>query len=721
MSSSKSSVVVGYRYYLGMHQVFGLSPAAAPVTALKKIKVGEKEAWTGNVTGNTQISINQPELFGGDSKEGGIVGAVDVEFGGVAQAVNTYLVAKLTGYPVPAFRGLFGLVLRQVQVSALNPYIKPWSIYASRINGGFYPSKAAIGESMNPAHIIYEVLTSYQFGLGIGSGDIDVASFTAAADTLHSEGMGLSIFWEGEQSAEDFIGYILQHINGVLYPKPATGKLTLTLARGDYSVGTLPVLDTSNVIRVERFAQPLPGELASEVQVKFEDQATGEAGSVTEQDIAVMEIQGGASVPVVFDYQGIPTAELASKVALRELRLRATPLARAEIVATREAWNLNVGDVFRLQWPPLGIVDMVMRVAALDYGTLTNGKITIEAVQDVFKAADTVIGTPPASGWISPISAPAASPQRLVMEAPYWVIAREILGESDSLLAEVDPDSGLLLAAGSRPSSDAYDFRLWTRVGSADYESRVSGSFSPTAVLDGAVGRSETVFAIRDGLDLDQVEAGTWAHIDGELVKVVSVTSSALTCRRGVLDTTPAPHSDGVVIHFADDFKGVDLTEWSNGQTVNAKLLTRTGLGTLLLASAPVDSVAMARRFIRPYPPGYTRINSVEHPTSASGDLTVTWVHRDRTLQTAYLVEQSEASIGPEAGTTYTVRIYNAQTGGTLIRTYSGISGTSQAYTEAQATTDNGGSKPANLRVEVEAVRDGYTSWQRQVRAFGWA
>jgi hypothetical protein len=66
------------------------------------------------------------------------------------------------------------------------------------------------------------------------------------------------------------------------------------------------------------------------------------------------------------------------------------------------------------------------------------------------------------------------------------------------------------------------------------------------------------------------------------------------------------------------------------------------------------------------------------------------------------------------------VRIYNAQTGGSLIRTYSGIAGTSQTYTEAQATTDNGGSKPANVRIEIESVRGGHTSWQRQVVSFAW-
>lgn len=719
MSSSKS-VVIGYRYYAGMHQVYSLSPTSAPITAVKKIKVGDAETWSGNVTTNTQISINQPELFGGDKKEGGIVGLVDIEFGGLAQTVNSYLAAILTGFPLPAFRGLLGLVLRRPQLSAMNPYIKPWSIYASRINGGFYPAKAAIGDNMNPAHIIYELLTQPEFSIQLAPSDIDVASFTAAADTLYAEGFGLSFFWEDERPTEEFIDYIRQHIDASLYPNPATGQLTLKLARDDFVLGSLPILDESIVLRVDRFSQPLPGELTSTVQVKFKDQTTGADGSVTEHDIAIMEMQGGASVPVVRDYQGIPDATQASKVALRELRQLATPLARGELLCNRDAWTMSIGMPFRFQYPKLGIEDMVMRVVDVDFGTLTDNKITLSVVQDVFRVADTVIGTPPASGWTSPVSAPAAAPVRLAMEAPYWVVAREVLADQDVLLSGIDPASGLLLAAGSRPSGDSYDFRLYSRTGAAAYANRVGGAFMPTAVLAGTIGRTETALPISGGVDLDFVEADSWAHIDGELVKVVSVTSSMLTVKRGVLDTVPAPHTSGVAIHFAGDFNAIDPTEWSSGQTINAKLLTRTGLGTLLEAAAPVDSVVMAQRFIKPYAPGKVLVNAVSYPTSVSGDLTITWTHRDRTLQTAYIVEQSEASIGPEVGTTYTIRIYNAQTGGSLIRTYSGLTGTSQAYTEAQAAIDNGSIKPANVRIEIESVRDGYTSWQKHTVPFTW-
>lgn len=718
---SKKSVTVGYRYYIGMHQVYAMSPPAFPVQEVSRIRVGEKTVWTGSIMANGTLSVNAPNAFGGESKEGGVSGSVDVEFGGSSQPVNGYLYGKLTGMPVPAFRGVLALVLRQVYVAALNPYIKPWAIFARRNSSPWHPAKSAIGPDMNPVHIIRDVLTNPDYGLAVPGGRIDDASFQAAADTLYAEGLGLSVFWQdNRQSVEDFIGNILEIIDASLFENQATGQWTLKLARNDYSIGSLPVFDTSNVIRVERFSQPLPGNLASEVIVRYRDRDTGKPGSVSAHDIAVLAIQGGRPVKVQRDFEAIPTGDLAGKIAARELRQLATPLAKATLIVNRQAWNLNIGDVFRWQWAPYGIDEMVMRVAAVGRGSLTDGRIRIECVQDIFSVANAIYSAPPASGWTSPISAPAASPSRLMMEAPYWVVAREIIGESPTLLGEVDPLAGLLMSAGSRPTSDAYDYRLMTRSGSAAYVDRGAGAFCPVADLSVGVGQSDTTFILANGVDLDLVQPDTWAAINGELVKVVSLVGSTLAVSRAVLDTTPQAHASGSKIFFADLYKAVDTTEWASGQTVNAKLLTRTGLGTLAEGIAPTDNLVMGARFNRPYAPGNVKINAVAYPSSASGDLTITWAHRDRTQQTAYLVEQGDGNIGPETGVTYTVRIYNAQTGGTLIRTYSGLTGTSQAYTEAQAATDNGGTKPANLRIEMESVRGSVTSWQRQIMAFAW-
>jgi hypothetical protein len=221
------------------------------------------------------------------------------------------------------------------------------------------------------------------------------------------------------------------------------------------------------------------------------------------------------------------------------------------------------------------------------------------------------------------------------------------------------------------------------------------------------------------GVMLSEVVAGTWAQIGDELVAVLALAGSILTVDRGVLDTTPVPHLSGTRVWFGGSRRGEERIERAADEDVDLKLLTRTGLGSLPIADAAALPITLAERLARPYAPGNVTLNSEPWPDEITGNLTIAWAHRDRTQQTAYLVAQDETDIGPEAGTTYTVKIYDGATD-TLKRTYSGITGTSQAYTEAQRITDFGGSGPEEVRVEITAQRDSLDSWQAQVRRFSW-
>lgn len=126
MGGSSKKVTVGYKYYLGMHMIL----CHGPVDKIVRIRVDGRDAWVGNRrTG--RISVNKPGLFGGESREGGIVGGIDFMPGEPTQGVNDYLASKL-GSLVPAFRGVVGVVLRQVYIG-LNPYLKKWDFRVSRV------------------------------------------------------------------------------------------------------------------------------------------------------------------------------------------------------------------------------------------------------------------------------------------------------------------------------------------------------------------------------------------------------------------------------------------------------------------------------------------------------------------------------------------------------------------------------------------------------------
>jgi hypothetical protein len=103
-------------------------------------------------------------------------------------------------------------------------------------------------------------------------------------------------------------------------------------------------------------------------------------------------------------------------------------------------------------------------------------------------------------------------------------------------------------------------------------------------------------------------------------------------------------------------------------------------------------------------------INTVAYPASITGELVLAWAHRDRILQDDQIIDTNEASIGPEPGTTYTLRLYDEND--VLRRTETGLTGVS--YTWATEETDSGltGRLNNNVRIELESVRDALTSTQ---------
>lgn len=688
---SSKKVTVGYKYYLGIHMVL----CHGPVDAITRIEVDNKTAWSGSNTGG-QISINAPNLFGGEEREGGIQGAVDVDMGGPSQGRNSYLQGRL-GSDIPAYRGVLSAVLRQVYIG-LNPYLKRWAFWARRINirqngiPQWYIARAAIGPDMNPAHIIRECLTDPDWGMGYPEPDVDDASFTVAADQLHSEGMGMSLLWDRSAELDEFIGMVLKHIDGALYVDRITGRFTLKLARGGYNTEELLVLDEDSIERITDFKRNTLGELSNSVTVIFWDITTGKNNSITVQDIALAARQG-ATVGTTIQYPGFTNGTIASRVAARDLRALSIPLASCTIYANRTASGLNIGDVFVLRWARYGITQTVMRVSNVELGSLDNNLIKITCVEDVFSLSDAIYAAPPPSEWTNPITAPAPCPHHAVIEAPYWELVQR-LGDVDAQAQH--PTAGFIVASGVRPSSDAMSAKLLTNPTGSTWEDTGTVDFTPTAVTTEPVNPGQTVIAIGSSIDVDVVRVGSYALLGTEIVRVDSITSTLMTVGRGCLDTVPISHIVGTRIFFADDVFGTDGVEYATGETARIKLLPTTGQGTLAESSAPQQTVVITNRHSRPYPPGNLRFNGLAYPSSlpAAQRVTVSWAHRNRLQQTATILDTTAASIGPEAGTTYTLRLYDQ--GNTLRRTVSGMTGTSyewaaEAFESGLLTTERTG------------------------------
>ncbi|PHS21733.1 MAG: hypothetical protein COA84_15070 [Robiginitomaculum sp.] len=109
-----------------MHLVFCLGA----VDKIVELKFADKTAWRGAATGG-RIFLDRPELFGGNQREGGVSGYIDVEMGLPDQGQNDYLASNL-GANIPAWRGVMALVFRNFYLGN-NPYLKKPSVKIQRV------------------------------------------------------------------------------------------------------------------------------------------------------------------------------------------------------------------------------------------------------------------------------------------------------------------------------------------------------------------------------------------------------------------------------------------------------------------------------------------------------------------------------------------------------------------------------------------------------------
>jgi hypothetical protein len=740
----KDKTIVKHIYQLG----FDLGVCHGPGVVLKHIMFNDSNGLQGYIADRDGVLVYEsrgPDVSisgsGSQSASEGRYGIVLFYPGSAHQVVDPYMTEQC-GSSYPGYSHLCHVVLRGATALEF-PGMIP-----SRIGTGFcvgttesvetitvdvarFPNtlgltggQPQIGDNdANPICMIHEILTNNIWGLGLPASALDLDSFTAAAGALYDESFGLSMLVESPTEAADVITEILRHIDGELYSDPTTGKLVVKLVRADYDPDTLPVLDESCVSSVELSRNLETTNLVRVEYVNLENNFTPQIASVF--DAANFNRTGRVSL-LQASYRGITSELMADVVAARILLASSRPLAALKLTVNRKAWRLRPADVFKLNWPDYGITGMVCRVLRPAGGSLTDGVITIDCVEDCFGFTATDYSEPPGEGWSDPIGAPVAGVGDRLIELPY----------------EMSPTPGRVVAALiGRASSGLIGFEIYADiVGGTAYVKYVNvlgyyvtgtltAIYPATTAADDATG-----FAIANAVDGAALAAPTedqlWhgmslALIDDEIIgwRTVVVAGANLQIGgivRGVYDTVPASHASGARVWFI--VPGPE-SRLNSGQgmladgTVAAKLLPYSVRSQLDITAAPRITVATASRASKPLPPGKVRLNGTAWPTSlvAGVDVVVTWAHRHRLDQaTAGLVVSQDAddqAAAPEGN--YTVQVL---VGGALKRTVTAITGATWTWTAAMQTTD-GATAGAAVTIRLIPVNGSLTG-NMQIRGF---
>lgn len=724
----KKKQTIGYRYYFSLHMGLG----RGPVNEIAEIRVGDLVAYDTpvNVRDSGQlIAINEPELFGGDKKEGGIVGPCYIYNGAADQTLQPRLNSSAGPLPaiadslkgdVPNFRGVVTLWYNGL-VASLNPYPKEWSFRVRRWDAGWwennpwYPAKARVllrSENggliyaMNPAHILYEINTNPEWGRGMPADLIDENSFVAAANQLCDEGFGLCLPWFRQENIREFIPVIIDHIGATQYLDRETGKLTLRLIRDDYDPDDLPLFTPTTGL-IDILDDDASGEdtAYNEIVIVGFDPVTKEDIQVRVHNLAAIQSQEEI-ISNTINYKGLPTRELCARVAQRELKVQ-IPLRRMSVVLDRRGWRLAPGMPFRVSHPEKGIENLILRAGEVRDGTLDDGKITVKAVQDIFGMPETSFVSFAPSEWSPPNFTPAPPSESSMYEVnwrDYYLRSdqadRNAIDEGTSYVALLAKDPEDVLTQG-------YD--VLTRPDGGTFERRATVGFTNWLELSADIGPLDTSFTVAtDNVERFVAEylPGMVIMIDDEQLELTTFDDDTrlATVKRGVADTIPASHGAGTTIWLIDDEIGIDGQEYQDGETVFGKALTRTSTAVLAEADALEVSVVVSQRLFRPYPPGNVRVDGVSIYEIAGiyAEPVLTWTHRNRITQADVPVGHGEGSVSPEDGTTYNIRIYAAD-GTTLLREDDVGLVDTWTYTSTLQSEDG---LPSSVWIELESVRD---------------
>lgn len=823
-----TSQVTGYRYFMALHQ--GL--CRGPINVLHEVRVGDLPAWTGSLTTTDFFEIDQPNLFGGDQKEGGIDGTAKLLLGAADQVVDSIITDNIEGdFPVPGWRGV-STVFYYGLISSNNPYPKPWKFKVGRTTAGWdtavwHPELAAIsmqsapqtfitintqphsGDSifiggfevgfftvadppaasglaigsdaeetasnlaahinewsedlsdatatsngltvtvvfpaatsitaghgsftsisntggaitaMNPAHILYEVVTNNVWGRGLPTTFIDEPSFLAAAQTLVAEGFGLCMKWMRQDDIDRFVSLVLQHIGGALFINRQTGLVTLKLLRQDYDPDLLaPFTFENGLLDITEDESSSNDTTFNEIIVNYIDPISGQQGSLRTQNLASFQALG-TLISNTVDYLGLPTASLAARVSQRDLQLNSGEIRRFKIKIDRAGWYISPGDVFKISIPTRGIETMILRAGAIEDGPLEDETITITAMQDIFGLPESSFVTPQPSFWTPPDRSVRVIDQRMVGESTYYDLAYNM---PPAELAALTADTGIVKVYAEQPTGFTVDYVVASKTSlEAEYVERTTAGFDAGAELAASIslhattGTVESISGVSliDSLPIPALIVGedTEEYVE---VTALDIETGVVTIARGCIDTVPHAFITGDKIWFQTNMPTSDFVDRSTGEIVNVKLLSRTSSEKLNIALAPVDTIEIGGRQGRPYPPGALEIAGIpfELSQTVEGDIVFTWAHRDRIIQGNFIVDHTEGNTGPETGTTYNVHVYDGDDDPDVdapLRSETGITTAGFTYDAAMDTADG---SLFSYWFRIEAERDGLVSWQSYV------
>ena len=447
---------------------------------------------------------------------------------------------------------------RDEVASLVNPLVK-------LLDNGLW-TLGKLGEDLNPAEAIYDILTNDLWGCNYDRiTDIDVDSLIILGVTCEEEGLGISALITSEAQAGEYVQKILNHINGVMFDDPFTGKLKFKLIRADYKLKDLVTFNPSNCENM-KFTRLDWSETSSATSVNF----TFADNKYDDSQLLYMDV---ANKFITRSYKEnsvdgryFTTSTNASWLAQVSQLSSGYPLSAIEFTTNRYGHNVGLAEPIIVDWNYYGIKQQVFRVTDIDYATLTANAIKVTAVEDVFGFAVTKYAYTDVPEWTDPKKHATSIQYYLYLEMPFeWTRSLDTF----------------MYAYAARPTADDIYYVNWRYVGTEYARRNRTNQWSMVAQL--VYGTQEIYDEDNNGFEIEII--GTDARqmfddkvqliqsypsvytnksaknlicIDGEILSYGTITKLAnghynlTNVIHGVFDTIPSDHSAYSKVFFLD-------------------------------------------------------------------------------------------------------------------------------------------------------------------------
>ena len=538
-----------------------------------------------------------------------------------------------------------------------------------------------LGEDLNPAEAIFEILTNTVWGCHYETERIDINSLVDVGIVCEEEELGISMLMDNISQARDYINKIMTHINAVHFDNPTTGKLTFKCIRNDFDLDTLKVFNVSNCQDME-FTRVDWSEIISSVSAKFTDADTQKytTSEVFVYDMASRLITKSYTTNSV-DASYFTTSANARFMAQTQLMSLGYPLAAVSFNCNRYAHEVLVGEPILINWEPYGISKQVYRVTNVDYATLTNGLIKITAVEDIFSFDKTQYAYSDIPQWLEPEHYPWEIARWLFLEMPY-----ELTLTLDTYIS----------AWAAQPSNYTIYWDIWRYIESSSNYDMTNKSSKWSMVGRMVYGYQESFATDQEGFEfsaegvnghqdiddkINKITANSQTYnnkstmnlciVDGEIMsyntieKLPNGNYQMTGIMRGLFDTVPKIHTTESILFFIDYYLNVNgsVPAVLEGETKEEQLEltseTRTKaqdfdvanlefFNTTRRAEQPSIMAYLKMAADRGVKTEYTHYINTQLPLA--GDILFTFIGRNK-FNNYSILEQSDDKTGVEVAT----------------------------------------------------------------------